>query len=95
MDIAYVDPETLMSLYSIVFQDVLLFNNTVMENIRIGRKNATDQEVLSAAKMANCDEFALKLPDGYNTYIGENGSALSGGERQRVSVAREFLKNAD
>ena len=94
MDIAYVDPETLMSLYSIVFQDVLLFNNTVMENIRIGRKNATDQEVLSAAKMANCDEFALKLPDGYNTYIGENGSALSGGERQRISIARAFLKNA-
>ena len=83
-----------MSLYSIVFQDVLLFNNTVMENIRIGRKNATDQEVLSAAKMANCDEFALKLPDGYNTYIGENGSALSGGERQRISIARAFLKNA-
>lgn len=94
MDISSVDPETLMSLYSIVFQDVLLFNNTVMENIRIGKKDATDEEVLAAAKLANCDDFVKKLPDGYNTDIGENGSALSGGERQRISIARAFLKDA-
>ncbi len=93
-DIATVDPETLLSLYSIVFQDVTLFNNTIMENIRIGRKNATDQEVLQAARYAHCDEFAEKLPDGWNTRIGENGSELSGGERQRISLARAFLKNA-
>ena len=94
MDISKVEPETLLSLYSIVFQDVTLFNNTVMENIRIGRKNAGDEEVLAAAKLANCDEFALKLPDGYNTDIGENGCELSGGERQRISIARAFLKDA-
>ena len=83
-----------MQSYSIVFQDVTLFNNTIMENIRIGKKDATDKEVLAAAKLANCDEFALKLPDGYNSIIGENGSELSGGERQRVSIARAFLKDA-
>ncbi len=94
MDISNVDPETLLSLYSIVFQDVTLFNNTIMENIRIGRKDATDEEVLAAAKLANVDEFALKLPNGYNTDIGENGCQLSGGERQRISIARAFLKNA-
>lgn len=94
MDISKVDPETLLSLYSIVFQDVTLFNNTIMENIRIGRKDATDEEVLAAAKLANVDEFALKLPNGYNTDIGENGCELSGGERQRISIARAFLKNA-
>lgn len=94
MDISKIDPETLMSLYSIVFQDVTLFNNTVMENIRLGRKDATDEEVLEAARLANVDEFAGKLPDGWNTLIGENGCELSGGERQRISIARAFLKNA-
>ena len=83
-----------MSLYSIVFQDVTLFNNTIMENIRIGRQDATDEEVIAAAKLAHCDEFAEKLPDGWNTMIGENGSELSGGERQRISIARAFLKDA-
>ena len=94
MDISRVDPETLMSLYSIVFQDVTLFNNTIMENIRIGKQNATDEEVIAAAKLAHCDEFADKLPDGWQTMIGENGSELSGGERQRISIARAFLKDA-
>lgn len=94
MDISTIDPETLMSLYAIVFQDVTLFNNTVMENIRIGRQNATDEEVLAAAKLAHCDEFAEKLPNGWQTMIGENGSELSGGERQRISIARAFLKDA-
>lgn len=93
-DISKIDPETLLSLYSIVFQDVTLFNNTIMENIRIGKKDATDSEVLMAAKLANCNEFAYKLPDGYNSMIGENGCQLSGGERQRISIARAFLKNA-
>lgn len=94
MDISKIDPETLLSMYSIVFQDVTLFNNTVLENIRIGRKEATDDEVRAAAKLAHCDEFIDKLPDGYNTLIGENGSELSGGERQRISIARAFLKDA-
>lgn len=94
MDISKIDPETLMSLYSIVFQDVTLFNNTIMENIRIGRSDATDKEVLAAAKLAHCDEFADKLPEGWHTMIGENGSELSGGERQRISIARAFLKDA-
>lgn len=94
MDISKTDPETLMSLYSIVFQDVTLFNNTVMENIRLGRKDATDEEVLAAARLANVDEFAEKLPDRWSTLIGENGCELSGGERQRISIARAFLKNA-
>lgn len=94
MDIAGIDPETLMSLYSIVFQDVTLFNNTVMENIRIGKKDATDAEVMEAAKLAHCDSFIEKLSNGYNTMIGENGSELSGGERQRISIARAFLKDA-
>ena len=94
MDISKVDPETLMSLYSIVFQDVTLFDNTIMENIRIGRKDATDREVLAAARLANVDEFAEKLPDGWHSMIGENGCELSGGERQRISIARAFLKNA-
>ena len=83
-----------MSLYSIVFQDVTSFDNTIMENIRLGRKGATDEEVLAAAKLANCEEFAEKLPDKWNTNIGENGCALSGGERQRISIARAFLKDA-
>ena len=94
MDISTIDPETLMSLYSIVFQDVTLFNNTIMENIRIGKIDATDEEVLAAARLAHCDEFAEKLSDGWHTMIGENGSELSGGERQRISIARAFLKDA-
>ncbi len=94
MDISKIEPETLLSLYSIVFQDVTLFNNTIMENIRIGRKDATDEEVIAAARLANCEEFAAKLPDGYHSMIGENGCELSGGERQRISIARAFLKNA-
>ena len=94
MDIAKIEPETLLSLYSIVFQDVTLFNSSIMENIRLGRKDATDEEVMEAARLANCDVFAEKLPKGYDTEIGENGSQLSGGERQRISIARAFLKNA-
>ena len=94
MDISQIDPETLMSLYSIVFQDVTLFNNTIMENIRIGKSDATDEEVIAAARLAHCDEFAEKLPNGWQTMIGENGSELSGGERQRISIARAFLKDA-
>ena len=94
MDISRVDPETLMSLYSIVFQDVTLFNNTIMENIRIGNMDATDEEVIAAGNLAHCDVFAEKLADGWNTRIGENGCELSGGERQRISIARAFLKNA-
>ena len=89
-----IDPETLLKNYSIVFQDVTLFNNSVMENIRIGREGATDEEVMEAARLANCDQFVQMLPDKYDTYIGENGSELSGGERQRISIARAFLKNA-
>lgn len=94
MDVSKVDPETLLSLYSIVFQYVTLFDNTILENIRIGNKNATDEEVLAAARLANVDEFAERLPDKWNTNIGENGCELSGGERQRISIARAFLKNA-
>lgn len=94
MDISEIDPEALLSLYAIVFQDVTLFNNTILENIRIGNQNATDDAVLEAARLANCDEFAEKLPDKWNTTIGENGCTLSGGERQRISIARAFLKNA-
>ena len=94
MDILNTDPETLLSLYSIVFQDVTLFNNTILENIRIGKKDATDAEVIAAARLANVDVFAEKLPDKWNSQIGENGCELSGGERQRISIARAFLKNA-
>lgn len=94
MDVKKTDPETLMSLYSIVFQDVTLFHNTILENIRIGNPKATDEEVMAAAKLANVDEIARKFPDGWNTMIGENGDRLSGGERQRISIARAFLKNA-
>ncbi|MDD4843128.1 MAG: ABC transporter ATP-binding protein [Anaerotignum sp.] len=94
MDISKIDPEALMKLFSIVFQDVTLFNNSVLENIRIGRKDATDEEVIAAAKLAHCDEFAEKLSEGWNSLIGENGSELSGGERQRISIARAFLKDA-
>lgn len=93
-NISSIDPETLLSAYSIVFQDVTLFNNTVMENIRIGKKGASDEEVLRVAKEAKCDEFIKKLPNGYNTIIGENGANLSGGERQRISIARALLKDS-
>ncbi|MCR5529065.1 MAG: ABC transporter ATP-binding protein/permease [Saccharofermentans sp.] len=93
-DISKIDPETLLMDYSIVFQDVTLFNNSIKENIRIGREGASDEEVMRAAKLANCEEFISKLPDGYDTFIGENGSELSGGERQRISIARAFLKDA-
>ncbi len=94
VDVKSVDPEQLLTSFSIVFQDVTLFNNTVMENIRIGRKDATDAEVMEAARLANCEEFVEKLPEKWNSNIGENGSSLSGGERQRISIARAFLKNA-
>ena len=94
VDVSTVDPEKLLTAYSIVFQDVTLFNNTVMENIRLGRKDATDAEVVAAAKAAMCEEFIQKLPQGYQTMIGENGSTLSGGERQRISIARALLKDA-
>ena len=93
-DLTAVDPETLLKYYAIVFQDVVLFNNTVLENIRVGRKEATDAEVLEAARLAQCDDFVARLPEGYQTQIGENGSRLSGGERQRISIARAILKNA-
>ncbi|ROT87605.1 ABC transporter ATP-binding protein [Bifidobacterium mongoliense] len=94
VDIDTIAPETLLTDYSVVFQDVLLFNDTVMQNIRLGRRDATDEEVLAAARAANCDEFIARLPNGYHTKIGENGSTLSGGERQRISIARALLKNA-
>ena len=93
-DIGKIDPETLLKYYSVVFQDVVLFNASVMENIRIGRRSASDEEVLRAARLAQCDEFVSKMPDGYRTVIGENGDTLSGGERQRISIARAMLKNA-
>ena len=94
IDVSTVDPETLLSSFSEVFQDVVLFDDTVRENIRLGKKNATDEEVLAAAKAARCDEFVERLPNGYDTLIGENGGRLSGGERQRISIARALLKNA-
>ena len=93
-DISGVDPEALLKHYAMVFQDVVLFRDTVMENIRLGRRNATDEEVLAAAKAAQCDAFIRRLPEGYQTVIGENGSTLSGGERQRISIARALLKDA-
>lgn len=94
MKVTDIDPEKLLSLYSIVFQDVILFNDTIMENIRIGRQGATDEEVMEAARLAHCDEFVERMPEKWNTMIGENGSELSGGERQRISIARAFLKDA-
>lgn len=94
VDVKTVEPETLFQNFAVVFQDVLLFDETVMENIRLGRSGATNQEVMAAAKAAQCEEFISRLPQGYQTNIGENGSALSGGERQRISIARALLKNA-
>ena len=93
-DISLIDPETLLKIYSIVFQDVTLFNSSVRENIRLGKKDALDEEVMKAAELAQCDEFIRKLPQGYDTLIGENGEKLSGGERQRISIARAILKDA-
>jgi ATP-binding cassette subfamily B protein len=93
-DVGTIDPETLLKYYSVVFQDVVLFNASIMDNIRIGRRDASDEEVLSAARLACCDDFACKMPQGYHTVIGENGETLSGGERQRVSIARALLKDA-
>ena len=94
VDIAGIDPVALMKEFSIVFQDVVLFNNTIMENIRVGRKDASDEAVIAAAKAAMCDDFISALPQGYQTVIGENGSTLSGGECQRLSIARALLKDA-
>src|SRR5699024_807062 len=94
VDVSDVDPETLLKYYSMVFQDVVLFKDTVMENIRLGRREAADEEVIAASKAARCDEFIQNLPQGYQTVIGENGSTLSGGERQRISIARALLKDA-
>ena len=94
VDVSGIDPEVLLSAYAEVFQDVVLFDETVMENIRLGRADATDEEVLAAARAANCDEFVCALPEGYRTHIGENGARLSGGERQRISIARALLKDA-
>ncbi len=94
VDVSGVDPETLLSDYAEVFQDVVLFDDTVRENIRLGRRGATDEEVLAAARAANCDEFVSRMPQGYDTLIGENGTRFSGGERQRISIARALLKDA-
>ena len=94
IDISTVDPETLLKHYSFVFQDVVLFRDTILENIRLGRRGATDEEVYAAARAARCDEFVRELPEGYQTMVGENGSTLSGGERQRISIARALLKDA-
>ena len=93
-DISKVDPETLLKNFSIVFQDVTLFNASIKDNIRVGKKNATDEEILRAAKVARCDEFIKRMPEGIDTVIGENGERLSGGERQRLSIARAILKDA-
>jgi ATP-binding cassette subfamily B protein len=93
-NIKEIEPETLLKNYSVVFQDVVLFNSSIMDNIRIGRRDADDEEVLRVAELARCDEFVRKMPDGYNTIIGENGETLSGGERQRISIARALLKDA-
>ena len=93
-DISTIDPETLLGHYSIVFQDVVLFNASIMDNLRIGKRDAADQDVRRVAKLAQCDEFIRKMPRGYDTIIGENGETLSGGERQRISIARALLKDA-
>lgn len=94
VDVSTIDPEALLKYYAIVFQDVVLFRDTIMENIRLGRRDASDEEVLAAARAARCDEFVQRLPEGYESMIGENGATLSGGERQRISIARALLKNA-
>ena len=94
VDVSTVEPESLLADFSVVFQDVTLFDDTVMENIRLGKRGATDEEVLAAARAANCDEFVSRMPEGYGTMIGENGARLSGGERQRISIARALLKGA-
>ncbi|MGD8113840.1 MAG: ABC transporter ATP-binding protein, partial [Sphaerochaetaceae bacterium] len=94
VDISTIEPETLLNYYSVVFQDVVLFNASIADNIRIGKKEATDREVMEAARLSQCHEFIQRLPDGYDTVIGENGETLSGGERQRISIARALLKNA-
>ena len=94
IDISTVDPETLLRHYAFVFQDVVLFRDTILENIRLGRRDATNEEVYAAARAARCDEFIRELPQGYQTMVGENGSTLSGGERQRISIARALLKDA-
>ena len=94
MDVRTIEPEHLMRCMSFVFQDVTLFNDTVFNNIRVGNMNATEEQVMAAAKAAYCDEFIQRLPDGYQTVLGENGSTLSGGERQRISIARALLKDA-
>ena len=93
-DISQIDPETLLTNFSIVFQDVVLFNTSIKDNIRIGKRYATDEEIMRVAKLAGCDEFIQKMPQGYDTVIGENGDTLSGGERQRISIARALLKDA-
>lgn len=93
-DISKIDPETLLKNFSIVFQDVTLFNSSIMDNIRIGKKDASDEEIMRAARIARCYDFIDKLPDGIDTVIGENGQKLSGGERQRISIARAVLKDA-
>ena len=94
-DLSKLDSEKLLENFSIVFQDVILFNTSILENIRVGKKDATDEEVIEAARLAECEEFVQKLPDGYNTVIGENGELLSGGQRQRISIARAMLKDAN
>lgn len=93
-DISLIDPETLLENYAVVFQDVVLFNASIIDNIRVGKRNATDDEIYQAAQLAQCDEFVRKMPQGYQTVIGENGETLSGGERQRISIARALLKDA-
>jgi ATP-binding cassette subfamily B protein len=93
-DVREIDPETLLQSYSVVFQDVVLFNASIRDNIRIGRRDASDEDVLRAARLARCDDFVREMPDGYETIIGENGATLSGGERQRISIARALLKDA-
>ena len=94
VDVSTIDPEALLVDFAQVFQDVVLFDDTIMQNIRLGRSDATDEEVLAAAKAANCDDFVSRMPEGYKTTIGENGALLSGGERQRISIARAILKDA-
>jgi len=93
-DISKIEPETLLKYYSIVFQDVLLFNASIKDNIRVGKRDATNEEIIRVAKLAQCDEFISKMPQAYDTIIGENGETLSGGERQRISIARALLKDA-